>query len=469
MKVQFLWALAALVAAAGAAGAGCRASYPPLARVSPAPDAVCLVGGRVLTGPALVPVDDATVCFAGGRLTVVQAGAPQTWPAGAARIDVGGHTVMPGLVDTHVHVTATDAPPWAFTAPDAAHNLEAWLHTGITTVYDMGGDPAELAELAAKTEAGTLPGPRIFFGHEPITAPGGHPIPAIKALLPWPLGALLAGQVPTLERAADAAALVRTMKERGAGHIKIIHDALPPGAPRLDVDRLKALSRAAHDEGLAVFVHIGSNQDGLEALAAGADHLAHGVYNAPISDELIAALVERKVGVTYTAAGFDNTRDMTQGRYAPDPAIAPTTDPAILAAVSGQAGAAFDEQEVLADFARTIADAKTLRDNVRRLHEAGVMVLPGTDSPIAAVFPGGSYLEELDLMHDAGMPADVLVHRATVDAAALKWREGMPRFGELSEGARADVLVVEGDPLTDLSALRRRHMVFAQGRRVDTP
>jgi imidazolonepropionase-like amidohydrolase len=445
----------------------CSADYPALVQLKAAPPSdTCLVHARVLAGETLEPQTDATLCFSTQQITYLGRDAPPGILQAANVVDVRGATVLPGLIDTHVHVSATDAPPWRFRRPDPEHNLQAWLWSGITTVFDLGGDPAALSKLAGATARGEIPGPQIFFGHEPITAVEGHPIPAIKALLPWPLGGLLARQVPTLAAPSEADALVERMHQRGAEYIKVIHDSLPPGAPRLDRARLAALVDAAHRRHLKVMVHIGSNQDALDAVHAGADHLAHGVYNQPIDDELVRLLSERHVTVTYTAAGFDNTRQMASGHYQPADWVRNTTDPTLVDAVTGALGKQFGEAAVLGEFAHTIVARDVLLQNIAKLHAASVVVLPGTDSPIAAVFPGASYLEELALLHEAGIPIPVLLQRATARAAQLIATPAAQRFGVLEVGARADVLVLERDPTTDLSALRDVVQVFSAGRPV---
>lgn len=444
--------------------AGCSAKYPTLLGEPQADRSVCLVHGRVLAGESLAPAEDADLCFADGRIVSLAAHAQAKLPPDALIIDVKGATVLPGLIDTHVHVIATEAPPWRMRRPDENHNLAAWLHAGVTTVFDMGGPPGQLHKLQGELENRTRVGPHLAHAHEPFTAPGGHPIPAIKALLPWPAGWLLARQVKTLATAEAAAALVKSAKGSGAQYIKIIHDALPPGAPQLDPTRLRALVEAAHAEGLKVFVHIGSNRDALEAVAAGADHLAHGVYREEVSDELVRQLREHRVSVTYTAAGFDNTRRMALGEYAPDSWAEATSDPELVAAVSGAAGSQFARTPVVGEFARGIASGELLRRNIGKLHAGGVTVLVGTDSPVAAVFPGGSFHEELAILHEAGIPAPTLLHRATVDAARLL--SATPDFGALAIGMRADVLVVAGDPLRELSALRGIQHLFLSGREI---
>jgi imidazolonepropionase-like amidohydrolase len=445
----------------------CAADYPALVEVKAVSSSnTCLVHARVLAGETLQPEADATLCFSTQQITYLGRDAPPSMIQAATVVDVQGATVLPGLIDTHVHVTATDAPPWRFRRPDPEHNLEAWLWSGITTVFDLGGDPAALSKLAGATARGEIPGPQIFFGHEPITAVEGHPIPAIKSLLPWPLGSLLARQVPTLAAPSEADALVARMHQRGAQYIKLIHDSLPPGAPRLDRERLAALVDAAHRRQLKVMVHIGSNQDAFDAVYAGADHLAHGVYNQPIDDELVRLLSERHVTVTYTAAGFDNTRQMATGHYQPAAWVRDTTDPTLVEAVTGASGKQFGEAAVLGDFAHTIVARDVLLKNIAKLHAASVVVLPGTDSPIAAVFPGASYLEELALLHEAGISILTVLQRATVRAAQLIEIPGAQRFGVLEVGARADVLVLGRDPTTDLGALRDVVHVFSAGRPV---
>ena len=387
--------------------AACHANYPALFdRDLISDDAmqngICLVHGQLLVGPELTRVDDGDLCFKGNVILSLGPHGTVQIPDGAVQWDVHGATVLPGLVDTHVHVLVTEAPPWEFRLPDPEHNLEAWLWSGITTAFDMGGTPDDLQQLRQKIADREILGPQIFFCHEPISAPDGHPIPAITSILPWPIENLLATTVPVIENADEASEIV-----------------------------------------------------------ADADHLVHGVYREAISTAVIDAARDRSVTITYTAAPFDNTRLMSLGRYQPPVGATHLSDPELVAAVSGESGGRFGELPVLGDFSRGIASTQILEDNIRRLHEAGVVVLVGTDSPIAGVFPGLSFHEELRFLACAGIPADALVRRVTVLGARLL--SNAPGFGILEVGARADVLVVNGDPMLNIEALQDIVHVFAAG------
>jgi imidazolonepropionase-like amidohydrolase len=421
---------------------------------------------RVFTGLDETLLEHRDVWISDGRIHEILPTGTREPPAGAATPKVSGLTVVPGLIDTHVHVMGTASPPWRFRRPDPEHNLEAWLYAGVTTVLDMGGPPRDLDRLAEKVATGELAGPTIVRGYLPFAAPGGHPVPAARALLPWPLSTIIVRMLPQPASEADALELVDEAHASGSTWVKIIVDELPPGSPRMDEAVLGAIVGEAHRLGLRAFVHIASNEDALMAIRAGADHLAHGIYKEAISGEVVAEARARGVSVTVTAWGFDATRRLAEGRYEASTLAREIASPVDeIDPVVGEEGARFGADPVLGPFARGIADTEILQANALQLYEAGVTVLAGSDSPIVGIVPGASLHEELCFLEDAGIPPAQVLLAATARAAQLV--ADAPEFGTIAAGQRADLLLVDGDPTTSVRALDRIVHVMARGRFIE--
>lgn len=413
------------------------------------------------TGPALLAHQDVTL--RDGKIAAV--GPTGQSPPEGRVIEGAGLTLLPGLVDAHVHLTAPVAMPGTLTTPDPRHSLQAWLAAGVTTVFDMGG-PAGMQDRAlAKLASGEDFGPRVRRTNSPITVPDGHPIPAAEALLPWPLSSAVRRLVPVIERPEDAEGIVLQAIADGADAIKIICDSLPPGAAHIDQVRLDALVKAAHAHDRRAFVHIGREEDARMAIAAGADALVHGVLTSELSADGAALIAAARVPVVWTGAAYDNTGRLALGHWAPsalDRALHPAS---LIATMEGGAGLAFGEAPVVGDFGREVNRwREAWPGNVARAQAAGVVILAGSDSPLPADLAGSSIHAELAWLHRMGVPAADVLLGATSRAAALY---GDTEYGMVEVGKAADLLLIRGDPLEDIGATQQIVAVWRAGQPVN--
>ena len=395
-------------------------------------DRLVFRGGRVFDGtgaapsPAEVAVEDGRIVDVGPSLD------------GDEAIDVGGRTILPGFFDCHVHVTVSHLDtlrqidtPFSYQFYEAARNLERTLAVGITSIRDAGG--ADLGIKQAR-EDGLIAGPRMQISLSMISQTGGHgddwTVSGIEVplLLPHP------GRPPTLVDGPDEMRrAVRTLIRMGADVIKVATSGgvlSPRDDPRHAHFRpaeLDVLVEEATAAGRFVMAHAQATDGIKNAIRAGIRSIEHGIY---LDDEAIDLMLEH-------------------GTYLVATLVAPQ---GVLDAADAGIGfpAAFLEK------ARSVAEIH--RASFRKAVAAGVRIAMGTDSGVA---PHGRNLRELELMVAGGMsPAAALV-ATTKTASGLLGVDG--DRGTIEPGKRADLVIVDGDPLdmTDLGA--RVRSVYQDG------
>lgn len=391
-------------------------------------------------------LDHAWVELRGDRIGRVEAFAPTPLPPDS--IDGAGCTLIPGLFDLHVHLGATAAPFDAHAAPQAESFARAALACGVTTLFDLHGVETELMRLrgAARVDA-TLPRIRcvgaaltVQGGHG---TEGGHPARVVSD--------------PELARAAVADAIahgvdaVKLMFERGGwGGM--------PAQSSMDEATLRAAIEAAHAQGLRVFVHAVERDAALYAAEHGADVLAHLPFEGPLDQEFVERIRASGVAVMPTLAAY--------GALAGDDVVGDGLAAFVDASVRIAAGAAQESSERAATLAIYFSERlPRLRDALFRLHRAGVPLLPGSDAGMPGAFHGPATAAELRAWVDAGIPADAAL-RAFTSAAAAFLGEADER-GSITPGRVADLVLVEGDPCADPSALTRIRAVWRAGVPVD--
>jgi imidazolonepropionase-like amidohydrolase len=373
---------------------------------------------RLFDGTAASMHADATIVIDGDRITRVKTGVPA--PAGAQLVD----TVLPGLVDSHVHLAfdASPDPVATLAARDDAEVLAAMraagraaVKGGITTVRDLGERGyLSLALRDATASDPTLP--TIVASGPPITTPGGH-------------CHFLGGAAEGVDGVRTA---VRQHAERGVDVIKVMVSGgnLTPGSrPEMSQygpAELRAAVDEAHRLGLPVVAHAHAMQSVADALAAGVDGLEH---------------------VTFmTADGVDEIPDDLLAALAAGPVVIGTT----LGVVPGTV-----------PHAAIAARMPNLVANLRRMYQAGATMIPGTDAGLGPGKPHDVLRYAIGHLGLLGFSPVAALQAATAGAAAAI---GLgERKGRVAPGYDADLLIVDGDPLTEPDALHRIKAVYVRG------
>jgi imidazolonepropionase-like amidohydrolase len=422
---------AVAVAAALAAVACCAAAAVWAAEAAGAPPPFVVRGARVFDGTAMIGESD--VLVRDGKIAAV--GKNLQIPAGVAVVDGRGKTLLPGLIDAHVHVFG-----------DA---LKQALLFGVTTELDMFTDAKMAADIKAEQAAGRdLDMADLRSAGTLVTAPGGH-------------GTEYGIKIPTINGPEEAQAFVDARIAEGSDYIKIIYDDgryLGLSIPTISKATLQAVVAAAHRRGKMVTVHIGTLAGARDAIEAGADGLAH-LFVDQMPDPgfgrfvaehhaFVAPTLDVLQGIAGVgAAGADALRE--------DPHVAPY----LAANAAASLAARFPVRKGAPALHYEAAVAA-----VRQLQAAGVPILAGTDAPNPGTAHGASLHRELQLLVEAGLtPAAALTAATAAPAAAFRLSDR----GRIAPGLRADLLLVNGDPTVDILATRDVAAIWKVGVRVD--
>jgi imidazolonepropionase-like amidohydrolase len=394
-------------------------------------------------------------------------------------VDVTGRFLTPGLVDAHVHFSQTgwvdgrpdllDASavyPYAETAralrADPARWYRAYLCSGVTAVYDVGGHPWTTM-LTARAERDSL-------------AP--HVRAAGPALVRTPRDALrvddeLYSDLP-MATSADVRASVARLEAMGASAVSVQYSA-PASARQGDSSeaRLAEVGAAARAAGLDLIVHASELRGAKAALRAGAAMLVHGVDDEPLDDEFLTLLqTTHAVYAPTLLAARDSVRALASivlgtrysiddpGRCVDSTTVARTTAVAPLRLLVRDFNRA--SERLLRDLDDPKGRAAMMADNLRRVRATGATIVVGTDAGRPLVFHGASVYAELEAMQGAGLSAADIVVMATRNGAQAMGR--LKDFGTLEAGKVADLLVLAEDPRRDVRAFRSLTHVMRGGR-----
>ena len=378
-------------------------------------NAIVFDGEKKLDGPQQLWIEDGRVKAIGSDLEV---------PFGLEVYDAKGGTILPGLIDSHVHAFGPA--------------LQDALRSGVTTVLDMFGAPQMLQisrlqrDTYRPTDEADLYGAGIL-----ATAPKGH-------------GTQFGITVPTLTASEQASAWVDDRVAEGSDYIKLVYEAegTRGRTPSIDRSTLQAVVRAAHEREKRVYAHAMAAESARHAIEAGIDGLVHTVHERRLDTSLINMIRDRRALVISTLG--------------------------VVAAATGQ-------RPTLRIDALTLGQRRTLerkwpgrllppedlahaKANIKALFDAGVAVLAGSDAPNPGTAHGASIHAELLLLVDAGLtPLEALRSATAVPADRFE----LSGRGRIRTGSRADLVLVDGDPTTDIQATQRIRAVWKNGVKID--
>jgi len=377
--------------------------------------AIVIRGARILVAPDAAPIARGTVLVRKGKIAKV--GDTIAVPSTARVIDGAGRVLTAGFWNSHVHFTE---PKWGRVRPKDQHLVEAQLYDmftsrGFTTVVDTGSDPRRTLRLRRRIEYEGWLGPRIYSSGSGLYPPHGIPH-YVRATVP----ALLRPLLPTPPSPGVARRVVRRHIARGVDLIKLFTGSyVEPGKVRPMPEPIAhAAVEAAHEHGLPVFSHPSNLEGTRVAVRAGVDVLAHPPdMTEGVDEPLLRQMVERGMSMIPTLQMFERTVSTDRSYLEP------------------------------------------IYDIVRRFHALGGSILFGTDVGYMTDY---TVDDELRALHGCGMsPGEIL--RSLTSAPAERFRVG-EAVGTIAPGRRADLVLLDADPLEDPLALTRVYATVRGGR-----
>lgn len=389
-----------------------------------------------------VTLDEPVVVITDGRIAsvVTRGGARPVIPADAKRIDLPGQTIVPGLIDMHVHLNGeatirgykrldyTDS----FWQAVGVGNARKMLEAGFTTVRNVGSSNYDDVGLKQAVEAGYIVGPRIVPATYAIGATGGH-CDSTEGLPPS-YGSLTEPSVADSPEAYRL--LVRKLRKYGAQVIKIcatggvLSKSDAAGAQQMTLDEIKAVTAEAHMLGMRVAAHAHGTSGINDSLRAGVDTIEH----ASLADAESFRLAKAN-GSWFSMDIYDDDYILSEG------------------AKNGVFEESLEKERQI---------GRKQRETFRDAYKAGVKMVFGTDN--GGVFPAGQNALQFAKMIEWGMPAIEAIRSATRNAA-----EALDRtkdVGAIAVGRYGDIVAVSGDPLADIRLLERPSAVIKGGQRV---
>ena len=373
-----------------------------------------------------------------------------------------GKTLIPGMIDAHVHLSGSGSVPWESVSVDEAYNLSAYLYVGVTTVYDLGGLAGDLEKLANKVANDEIIGPSIYHTHIPITVKDGHPIPLTKEILPWPLKSMVNAISPTIDNPNDAPKLIENYTKKEVDYVKVIYDQIPPGAPEMSYGQLEAIIKASHKKGYNVFVHIGSPQNAIDAAKAGADVLAHGVWRGQLTPEQADTIASFNIPMIYTLTAFQNVNQISEGHYQPNNLDTTLVPQKVLNPVTKEHGLDIIQKPAMYGFFTDVhSHSKYMIPNFKLLKERGITIIVGTDSSLPGTYAGATFIQEIFELSKNGISNFDILSGATYLSSKLFLDN--PDFGTVEIGKTANLLLLDRNPLITLETLKTPNSIILKG------
>jgi len=380
---------------------------------------------RAFTGLTLIdgtdrpPVADATIVAQDGRIVRVGPSASVAVPAGAERISLAGKTVIPGLINAHGHV-------------NNARDLLTYAAYGVTTVFSLGGEPQD-----------------VFVARELQTTP------QLQRARVYVAGPVLTPNTPD-----EARALVDSVARQKVDIVKIRVDDNLGTTQKMSPDAYRAVIDQAHKQRLRVASHLFYLADAKALLTAGTDFIAHSVRDAEVDQDFLNALKARRICYCPTLM-----REVSTFVYETTPTW--FSDPLFLKYANAEWVKTMVEPE-RQQAMRNSASAQRYKvaldvasKNLKKISDAGLPIAMGTDTGPTGRFQGYFELMELELMVKAGLTPRQALAAATREAARCMRLDD--QLGTLEQGKWADFVVLDADPLANISNVRRISAVYVAG------
>jgi imidazolonepropionase-like amidohydrolase len=421
-----------------------------------AAETILFEGARIVPGDGSPAIENGALLVQDSAVWRVGQKGEIALPDGAKRIDATGKTIMPALVSTHVHPGFQRGLTYSaqnYTRETVMDDLNRALYFGISTVNSLGVEKGDLLyQIRADQAEGKAGGARLLLAGRGIGAPNAGPGAAAYANIAY--------EITTKEQALDA---VRELASRHVDGIKIWVDDRGGRAPSLPIVLSRAVIDEGHRLGFKVSAHIYYHRDAVELAAAGIDNFAHLVRDEVMSDGLIATMVEKGIYIMPNISFPERSTHTAVPAWFDEPYLAGLLADTEPADVIARMRASFTSRDEAAA-ARPRAIYANLRKSVAKLAAADARIILGSDTGLEDHPFGFAEHKELALMAEAGMTPGQVIVAATSRAAAFL---GLADRGVIAPDRRADLLVLDANPLDDIRNTRRIAALYIAGKEVD--
>jgi len=429
---------------------GCGDSQPPVVESK----SLALIGGQLIDGTGSAPIADSIVVINGERIESAGSRATTAIPAGAEVIDVTGKTIIPGLVNLHVHYRGGPE--------DIARQFQTQLSYGVTTARSIGSDSPEVVPFLLEAHTGQTGFPRTFTAGLGFSHPNGFNASGRNA--------------PTTED--EARTMVRAQVALGVHFIKMwVNEVAEPGLKIAPEIRMAIIDEAIRN-GVIPVAHIDDEVDGRQLVEAGLRDFLHSTVltfgpgaGAPVEEptpslEFLQMCLDNDVSFTPTLSIIQNN-----WHFAEHPEL--LEDPTLRRAFNPDALAQWDDPQQRADvveapdFEDRKAAFQQVLDFVKTIHDAGIKVALGNDAGTTNVPFGWGMHHEMELYVEAGLTPMQAIVAATATGAGQMPPVGEAEFGTLHAGKIADLVILDADPLIDIRNTLEIGKVMRLGKWID--
>ena len=413
-------------------------------------------GARLIAGDGSQPIASSAMLVENGMITRVGAKGSVNAPAGASRVDLNGKTVMPTLINAHGHPGFQRGLTYSadnFTRENIVDDLNRALYFGVAAVQSQGIEKGEVTyQIRADQEAGKLGGARLHIAGRGLGAPNAGPGGAAYAGIAY--------EVTTEDQARKA---VQEVAAKKVNLVKIWVDDRNGRAPRLAPNLFRAIIDEGHKHGLQVNAHVFYYTDAVDLVNAGVNAIVHLVRDKEMDDALVASVVLHNVYVMPNLSPEWGTyTELPHWLKDGDPLmnlLQESVSPPVLARMKKT----YDNRNPAA-VERTRTQYAILQHSLARLAKANAKITLGCDTGLEDHLFGMSEQHELESMVKAGMtPMQVLVAATSRPAEYLK----LDKMGVLAAGKEADFLVLDANPLDDITNTQRISKIYMKGAEVD--
>lgn len=420
--------------------------------LSAATDTTVLEGATVIDGVSSAPIQDAVVVIEGDTIRSVGRRGSVAVPAKAARVNLTGKTIIPGIVSLHGHVGRTEgleANEEFFNRARIERDAKAYLYYGVTHMLSLGHDREAMAGFRADQRAGKTSGARLYTAGLGFGAKGG-----------WPANPYV--HRPTTPE--EARAMARQELAKHPDVIKIWVDDRLKTAPAFPPEIYGPIIEEARKQKVKVAAHVYYLDDAKELMRRGVAALAHSVQDREVDDEFLALAKQNGVTQITTLAGIGRNADYAQrAGFLDDPGLRVLFPASALQTLgSAEYRKKLTESPDLEIIRKQSAMAAK---NAKKIAAAGITIALGTDSGLPGNFPGLWEHREMELLVRAGLAPMEVIRAATINGARFLGVD--KKYGSITPGKAADFIVLNADPLADITNTRNIAEVWMNGTKVN--